>query len=66
MRGWRVLIGAPVCEHGYQVAVIDRAVRHVATHGVCLDQDAAWRERKDADKADPALVMDEIEARADG
>jgi hypothetical protein len=33
-----------VCEHGYQVAILDGAVRHVSTLGVCLENDAMWRD----------------------
>jgi hypothetical protein len=34
---------AVVCEHGYQVDVVDRAVRHIATNGVCLELDGWYR-----------------------
>ena len=47
--------GAPVCEHGYQVAIVDNAVRHVATHGVCLPNDQVWRALRD-EAADPDRV----------
>lgn len=35
---------AVVCEHGYQVEILAGAVRHIATHGVCVENDAVWRE----------------------
>jgi hypothetical protein len=49
-----VLTG-PICEHGYGIVIRDKAVRHMATGGICIDRDAAWRASQDPDRDRQAL-----------
>jgi hypothetical protein len=57
-----MIIGAPVCEHGYQVGIVGGAVRHIATNGVCLGNDEVWRELRDQ-VAGRLPTIDEVRER---